>query len=128
MHKIPDDLKIDFDSKIWPFWRNHAKVLPHWFVRFGYLDNGETFCRFIGLCEIFGGIGVLLPLGWCSDAANLGLIGVMAAAIINHIALEDPYHKLFIATIITVLLVIRFVWQPSPYFLTKPKPIKTKTK
>jgi uncharacterized membrane protein YphA (DoxX/SURF4 family) len=53
--------------------------------------------RFIGLAELLGGIGLILPmltgvLPWLTVAAAIGLSIVMISAAIFHLARHEPSH------------------------------------
>jgi len=54
----------------------------------------EIFVRLIGICEILGGLGLVLPplfhiLPWLTIAAAIGLAIIMVGAVIFHIARNE---------------------------------------
>ncbi len=51
--------------------RGMAAMIPPWFKRGGPL-TGKNLVRFTGVCEVAGGIGILLP--WTALAAGLLLV------------------------------------------------------
>jgi uncharacterized membrane protein len=51
--------------------RGMAAMVPPWFKRGGVL-TGKNLVRFTGVCEVAGGIGILVP--WTAFAAGLLLV------------------------------------------------------
>lgn len=85
-----------------------AKDVPDWFL------------RFIGVAEILGGLGLILPaatkiLPWLTLGAAIGLIIVMASAIIFHISRKEYPHlgvNIVLLLLAAFVLVGRLAWAP----------------
>jgi putative oxidoreductase len=74
-------------------------------------DMPEPLVRFIGVAEILGALGLILPaltgiLPWLTIAAAIGLAIVMVAAIIFHLARGESNR---IITNVVMLVLILFV-------------------
>ena len=74
-------------------------------------DVPAPFVRFIGVAEILGAIGLILPsltgiLPWLTVAAAVGLAVVMASAIIFHLLRGEANH---IAVNVVLLALLLFV-------------------
>jgi hypothetical protein len=74
-------------------------------------DVPAPFVRFIGVAEILGAIGLILPaltgiLPWLTVAAAIGLAIVMASAIIFHLMRGEANH---IAVNVVFLALLLFV-------------------
>lgn len=84
--------------------------LPTMQQTFEHFVFPEHFVLVIGVLEIAGAIGLLLP-GLVFKAA-LGLCGIMIGAIVTHVA-YDPIHLAFRALIVLVLLTgIAWIYRP----------------
>jgi putative oxidoreductase len=67
--------------------------------------------RFIGVAEIFGAVGLILPgltgiLPWLTAAAAIGLALVMVCAIILHIARGEMNHLVTPFVFLLLLLLV----------------------
>ena len=84
-------------------------VVPPWMV------------RFIGVAELLGGIGLILPaatgvLPWLTPVAAVALAVVMLLAVGFHVTRNDKFDKISASLVLLVLTVIialgRFVFSP----------------
>jgi putative oxidoreductase len=84
-------------------------------------DVGVPFVRFIGVAELLGGIGLILPAitgiqSWLTIAAALGLVVVMVSASIFH-ASRREYQN--IGMNVVLLLLAAFIvlgrWALAPF-------------
>ncbi|QNE46099.1 DoxX family membrane protein [Glaciihabitans sp. INWT7] len=68
--------------------RGMAAMIPEYFTR-GGLISGKTLVRFTGVCEIAGGIGLLVPV--TTFLAGIMLVVFLVAVFpANHLASEHP--------------------------------------
>lgn len=78
----------------------------------------ESFRRFIGIAELAGAIGLIVPalthiLPWLTPLAALALAFVMGSAVAYHLRRkEPPYPQAVIAVLCLVLFYLR--WQVVP--------------
>jgi len=85
------------------------------FEKFGYSDG---FCVFIGIAEIAGGIGLLVPRLAMWAAAGLAVI--MAGAVYTHIKVDIAITvPAVVGTLLTVLTALR---RQHALFLSAPRP------
>ncbi len=63
------------------------------FEKFGY---SGSFRYFIGVCEIIGGIALLIPA--LTTLSSIGLIIIMVGACISHLVIQDGWY--FLASLI----------------------------
>lgn len=70
-------------------------------AHFGY---SVTFLRFIGVCELAGAIGLLVPM--LSSWAAGGLMVIMAGAVYSHLSAGDPLPRAVPALMLFVLLAL----------------------
>ncbi len=75
----------------------NPEVAAETFAHFGY---SAAFATFIGICEMSGGIGVLLPR--VAGLAALGLVAIMAGAVSNHVT-HDPLERAIPAVVLMSL-------------------------
>lgn len=79
-------------------------------TRLEKLPYSSAFLSFIGLCEILGSLGLVLPL-WTGIAAGLtplaaiGLAIIMAGAVWTHLAAQEGAQAA-VTTVITLLLAL----------------------
>jgi putative oxidoreductase len=76
-------------------------------------DVPESFVRFIGVAEILGALGLILPaltgaLPWLTVAAAIGLAIVMVAAIIFHILRGETNRIAFNIVFLLLLLFVTY--------------------
>jgi putative oxidoreductase len=78
------------------------------------------FVRFVGVAEILGAIGLILPaatkiLPWLTVAAAIGLVVVMVSAIIFHVARKEYSHlglNVVLLLLAALIIVGRVAWVP----------------
>lgn len=80
-----------------------------------------AFVRFIGIAELLGGVGLILPalthiLPWLTIAAAVGLVIAMISATVFHIARGEVSPRLVAPVVLLLLAAIivigRWVWVP----------------
>ena len=75
-----------------------------------HLPYSSRFLSFIGVCEVLGGLGLILPLGtgilpWLTPLAAAGLAIIMAGAVWTHMsAKEGP--QIGVTAVVALLLVV----------------------
>lgn len=78
------------------------------------LPYPKGFLRFIGVCEVLGGLGLVLPW-WLGVApvltpvAAAGLSGIMLGALVTHLRGDELPQVAVIVTLTALLLVVAFV-------------------
>ncbi len=85
-----------------------AKQVPLWFL------------RFLGIAELLGGIGLILPaatkiLPWLTVGAAIGLVVVMVSAIIFHISRKEYSHlgvNVVLLLLAAFIIIGRVAWAP----------------
>ena len=75
-----------------------------------HLPYSSRFLSFIGVCEVLGGLGLILPLGtgilpWLTPLAAAGLAIIMAGAVWTHVSANERLQTT-VTTFITLLLVL----------------------
>ncbi|HXX49050.1 MAG TPA: DoxX family protein [Myxococcota bacterium] len=83
------------------------------FHKFGYSDG---FRVFIGVCEISGGLGLLIPR--LATWAGAGLICVMIGAVYTHLSIGDGAHAPFPAIVGLLCAFIAWVRRPQALLLS----------
>lgn len=88
---------------------SHPAVVAN-FERWGYSDN---FRILIGVLQLLGGIGLLIPRVWY--LASVGLIGILLGAIYTHINVGETFYSALIY--IVLLCAYMFLRRKSSYTL-----------
>lgn len=73
---------------------------------FAAMGLGEGMVVFVGLCELAGGIGILIPL--LSGLAALGLVALLLGAVVLGVSAGGPVAAIFPG--VTLLLVAAVAW------------------
>lgn len=81
-------------------------------------DVSLTFTRFIGVAELLGALGLILPAitgiqpQWLTVAAASGLVIVMLSASIFHITRREPPITIVLLLLAAFIVVGRLAWAP----------------
>jgi uncharacterized membrane protein YphA (DoxX/SURF4 family) len=83
------------------------------FHKFGYSDG---FRVFIGVCEVAGGLGLLIPR--LATWAGAGLICIMIGAVYTHFSIGDAAHAPFPVVVGLLCAFIAWVRKPQALLLS----------
>ena len=80
---------------------------PETLTNFKRWGHGANFMMVIGVLEILGAIGLLIPRIWY--LAALGLMGLMGGAAYTHLTVTDPISAMVPSIVLIVVLLIYMV-------------------
>ena len=78
-------------------------------------DFSDAAVRGIGLAEVLGGLGLILPPVFqlwmpLTGYAALGLAGVMGGAIVTHIRRKEPYLPALVIAALSLFVFVGRIW------------------